>query len=525
MSTGFIPQLSTSLQQQLNSLENTQTSYVATYVGAAASSAYSAAVLEAQPYISEQSNLQSQVSALQSLSTALTTLQTNIQTLASQSSWISSSATSSNTNALTVTANEGAPQTTVQFNVTAVAAGQQSLLNLTASSSTAASSLTAGNLQIDGASGSQTIQVTAGETLQNLTTAINAVTQQTGVQAGVQYNGSTYQILLSATGTGTTNGVFSIGSGTTATNGSATIAVQSTIQSATDASLVLGSGGSAQTITSQTNTFTDAVPGTTITAVATGSGTITISPSAQTPENAMTSFFSAYNAVANLVYGTGSAANTQVGQSIAQQLSIAVGALFSNGSNPYQSMAQLGVLTTPGSYSISNGTFTASSGPTIGFETSTSIPNYTPPAGVSVPNGEDTFSNAVINDASDVQQLLGVTSNGEDLPSNSVLGELNQQVTQWLNDLNGTDANGVQIQGEIGRIQNQLGSEPNPSGGTIQYQLDQLQSQYQNQVQALVTQWQAAQTAIAEAQSQMSQLQAVVQMSQSSLFQTTSLLG
>src|SRR5579875_3483943 len=77
-SASWQPTLTSSLQQELNNLENS--AYVGQNVSKSAGSIYSSAVQQSLPLIAEQGKLQSQVSSLQSLQSSLQTLQSAIQT-------------------------------------------------------------------------------------------------------------------------------------------------------------------------------------------------------------------------------------------------------------------------------------------------------------------------------------------------------------------------------------------------------------------------------------------------------------
>lgn len=530
-SGGWVPQLSSTLQRELQNLESSQ--YIGSQLASAQSKIYQETISEAMPLVSQQAGIQTEVTNLNSLKSALTSLQSAIQTLGTQSTWQAVTATSSNTNALTVTASSGAPQTSTTFDVTQQAQNQISLLNVTATSATAATQISSGTIVINSPAALSnnnnqpiSISVNAGDSLTTIAQDINAVSPKTDVSASIMQNGSTYQLMLTDSQTGTTAGAFSIDSSSTATVNGTTLALTQ-VQQAQDASLTLAGN---LTVTSSTNTFTNVLPNTTMNVVSTGTGTITISPNPQKVMDAANSFFDAYNKVESLVYNGGAAANTTLGSLIATQLPALVSQYDSSNPVGYQSLSQIGIMTTPGSYSISStssagqSNFSSQGSPTIGFEDPTQWSGV--PSGVSLPSGQTTFTNDVTNDPTDMQNLLGVSSTGLNLPSSSVLGQLNASIKVWLQDLNGTTVGNTTISGEISTLQSQIGSSTNGTpAGSIGAELYQLNQNYTNQIQSLLSQWTQAQSAMVQANQQLTQLQAIAQQTQSTAYQTATMLG
>ncbi len=519
---GWVPQLPANLQTQLSNLENGQTSYVSSYVGKAASALYTQTVSEAMPLVMEQANLNSEVTNLNSLKTALTTLQTAIQTLGTQSTWNAVAATSSNTNTFTITASAGAPQTSTSITVNQLAQGQISMLTgvtpNTPTDPSSASNAQQGTLTISGLA-QATVNVSAGDSLNTIAANINDTAATTGVQASVVDNTGTYQIMLTSNQTGATKGAFTFNGGTTG------IAMSSTnVQNPLDAQITIGGSGGVS-LTSSTNTFTNALPNTTINVVSAGTGTVTIKSDPSSVTNAVQSLFDAYNGIEKLVYTGGSAADTTIGQLIAGQLPGVAGEAVTTDTK-FQALSEIGALISPGSYSESNGSFSSSSSPSMGWESSSGITGVSLPSGVTLPDGKTTFNNAMTNNLADLQKFFGVTTAGLNLPSGSFLSNLNSSVSTWLTDLNGGSVNGSTITGEITTVQNQIGASGNSAlPGTISYSLNQLNQQYKNQVQSLISQWSAAQASIIQANSQMTMLQAEMQLTQSQSFQTGMMLG
>lgn len=519
MGSGWQPSLSSTLQSRLSNLENS--SYVGTQVSHAAATMYSATIQESLPLITQQGKLQSQVSSLQTLQTSLQALQAAIQTLGSQSTWNSDQASSSNTNALTITASSGAPRTSVSFTVNQLAQGQISMLSgLTATDPSTSTSTSQDTLSITGGLGNSNVSISAGDSLNTIAQNINNTSSTTGVQASVvpvSVSGSTqYQIMLSSTQIGAAKGAFSLSS----TNGLTT----TNIQSAQDASMTLG-GANGVTITSSTNTFTNALPNTTITVSSQGSGTLSIKSDPQAVTAAMKSLFDTYNTVQGLVYSGGGAADTSIGQLIAGQLPSTISTQASTDTK-YTSLSQVGAMLSPGSYSISGGSFSSTGAPSLGWQSASGVGGVSLPSGVTFQDGSTTFNNAITNDTADLQTFLGVTSSGFNLPSGSFLSRMSSQVKLWMQDLSGTTVNGVNVTGEIAQLQNQIGAVGSTaSPGSTNYSLNQLEQKYTSQVSSLISQWGSAQSSIMLANSQLSNLQAMQSLTSSSYYQTGQILG
>ncbi|QSO50358.1 flagellar filament capping protein FliD [Alicyclobacillus curvatus] len=491
-------------------------------MGKAAGTVYNTAVQASLPLISEQGKLQSQVSSLQTLQSDLTTLQTAIQSLGSQSTWNSVTASSSNTNAATISASSGAPQTSVSFTVNQLAQGQISTLSgLTATNATNPASTSNGTLTITGGLGNANVSISSGDSLNTIASNINNDASTTGVQASVipvNVSGSTqYELMLSSTQIGATKGAFTI-------NSSQGFALTS-VQPAQDANLTLGTGSSGVMITSATNTFTNALPNTSITAVSTGTGTISIQSDPQAVTKAMKALMDAYNSVESQVYSGGGASDTTIGQLIAGQLPSAINTSVST-DTMFTSLSQVGALLSPGSYAISNGSFSSTAAPSLGWQSAGGVSGVSLPSGVTFQDGSTTFTNAVQSNRADLQNFLGVTSSGLKLPSGSFLGQLSAQVKLWQQDLSGATVNGTTVTGEISQLQNQIGTSGSTAApGSVNYSLNQLEQQYTSQVQSLVSQWSAAQASIMLASSQMTSLQAMQSLTSSSYYQLGTMLG
>ncbi len=213
--------------------------------------------LEAAP----QSRLKSKVSteksgltALQGLNTKIAALQTRAAELAKPTAWTSLTATSSNP-AVRITAGDDAAPTTRSVTVTSVALSHQLGFAAPAALTDAVTGAST-DVRLDRFDGSPVTLATDG-TLQGLVTAINDPANATGLHAtAVKVADGQYQLLVESTPTGRTQD-FEL----TAADGSALLG-GATVRAGADARIDLGAGVS---VTSTTNTFTDVMPGITLT--------------------------------------------------------------------------------------------------------------------------------------------------------------------------------------------------------------------------------------------------------------------
>ncbi|MCF8567758.1 flagellar filament capping protein FliD [Alicyclobacillus tolerans] len=519
-----------------------QSSQYSQYIGNEANKIYQQYINEGLPYVSQIAGLNSQESALKTLQTDLTTLQTAIQTLGTQSTWQGVTASSSNTSALTVTASAGAPQTSIPFYIQSTAQAQVSTVNISNSSADGTTNVVGGTFEIENTTTKKTasIQINTGDSLNTIAQDINQSSQYQalGIQASVTQNNGTYQLMLSSTQSGQSN-AFTIDSNSTATSGGTTLALTN-ITNAQNASIILnptystGAPPSGPTYQSSTNTFNNLIPNTTITVAQAGqSGTISISPDNSTVTEAVKSFFSSYNAVEKLVYTGGDLTNTAIGQEIASQLPGLVNSTASTVTQPVSgnalpnSLSQIGVLLSPGSYSeSSSGSFTSGGPPSLDWEQTSGIPGTSLPSGVTMQSGLDTFNNLLSTAPQELQNLLGVSSTGLNLPAGSILQQFSASIKLWQDALSGTGSGSNTITGEINMVQNEIGGTgPSALPGSINYQLNSLNQQYTNQIQNLISQWNAAQSSTLQAQTQLTELQAEMQLTQSSSFQVGMMLG
>lgn len=195
------------------------------------------------------------VTSLQALNKSTASLATKAEALAKDSAWTPISATSSNT-AVGVTATGSASPRSFTVTVTGLAATHQlGFANAAGLSDVVTGAST--QVKLDRFDGSPITLETGNGTLQGLVDAINKPANNTGLTATVvkQTNGS-YRLLVESTKTGAAED-FDL----TALDGSPLLG-GATVRAGSDAKIDLGAGVVA---TSATNTFTDVVPGVTVT--------------------------------------------------------------------------------------------------------------------------------------------------------------------------------------------------------------------------------------------------------------------
>ncbi|MFN8051665.1 MAG: flagellar filament capping protein FliD [Acidimicrobiales bacterium] len=195
---------------------------------------------------------QSALDAYKSIETKLSAISTASAALEKSSGWDVRTATSSNTSVATATAADGAALGGIQFTVDRLAAthGVATATNSALTDVIAPS----GSIQMTIGGSVHTISVGTG-TLADVTAGINAA--GLGVKAATVNTGSGYRLQITATKTGAA-AAFTVDSG---------LNVGTVVTSqGVDAQLTFGTGPGAYAITSSTNTFSNVLPGVSITA-------------------------------------------------------------------------------------------------------------------------------------------------------------------------------------------------------------------------------------------------------------------
>ncbi len=314
----------------------------------------------------QETNVEAASTAISSFSSTLGTLSRAALALADPSTFEAMKVTSSD--ASIVGSSSGSPaagQWTVS--VSSVAQAQRTLGNGAASSTTALG--LSGTLDITSGSGQPTpITISSTDSLTDIADEISSAGLP--VQASLQYDGSSYHLLVSGNDTGSANSISFDESGLASSSGySLGLSTPSnTIQKAANANLTVG--GIA--VTSATNLVADAIPGVTlaVTQPTTTPATVTIAPDASSAETEVQSFVTAYNAMVTsghttAGYGTTAASNSllqgDVGvESSLSQMSQLVAEQIPGATGSYTSLADVGVtLGSDGTLSFDTSTFAA----------------------------------------------------------------------------------------------------------------------------------------------------------------------
>ncbi|MHB1684779.1 MAG: flagellar filament capping protein FliD [Bacilli bacterium] len=453
----------------------------------------------------ELSGLNASQSALTALQTALQSFQTATNTLASSANWNSVSATSSAPSAFTATTASGAQPGIYSLQVTALAQNQTNIQNSDfATSASGASNFTAGSITltpstINGGT-TQTVNVTANESLNSIASAVNSDTALTGVAAQVLYNGSTYQLDFSSTQTGTAY-AYTLG-GTLIGTGAGQFTTTNT--SAANAAINLGG----VSLSSATNTFTNSIPNVTInvSSLMSTAGTLSITSSTSSTVAAVQTWMSSYNSLIDLLHkDTAYTASTNTSNSntsgasgplftdsnannLLSQLPSAVSQIVSGVSSSLSSLAAVGIVESPTTGHLE---FQSSSGFTGTSFTGT------------LQDGQTMFTNALTANASGVQQLFGIVQNNSAstaIPTSGILGSVSNLLTTYLTG---------------------AGGQPSP----IQSDLNSISAQETNINNYLTQVNQQIAQSVANFTSQLNALNAAIQQSQAQTRAMSALLG
>ena len=235
---------------------------------------------------SQQTALKSQITTFKSLTTHVNTLASAVSDLSDPDSLNGHSGTSSQPTALGVSVGSGAVAGHYDVVVNELARAQ-----VTASTSSAADANTTvvasgGSITIGGV----TVSIAGDVTLQGLAAAING-TDGIGVNAAVIRTATdTYRLVLTSKETGVA-GAFAVGNGLT---GGAGVAFAGNAVEASDASLLVNNIA----VTGSSNTFTDVIPGVTLTALQKNAATtisVDVAADSSALEAKLQSFVDGYN--------------------------------------------------------------------------------------------------------------------------------------------------------------------------------------------------------------------------------------
>jgi flagellar hook-associated protein 2 len=246
-----------------------------------------------------QTTLQTQQTAYKQVEAKLLSLQKDVAQLSATTNSVfdARGAVSSDTSVVTAAAASAAAPGVYNLNVNNLAQAQQIA---TQGFDSATSAITQGQLQLQIGNGDPvTITVDSGNnSLNGLAAAINSA--NAGVSATVVNDGSSsqpYRLLLTADKTGIANAV-NITNNLASSDGTATQpAFGTTVQAAQDASVTLGSGPGALTVTSPTNQINNLIGGVTLQLQGTTGkqATVTVTSDTSTAQKAIDTFVSDFN--------------------------------------------------------------------------------------------------------------------------------------------------------------------------------------------------------------------------------------
>lgn len=498
--------MSTNLMQQLNSIPNVGGGGIPVQQYTSTMKQVLTAQMTAEPN-SELSTLSTTTNALDSLQSALQQLQTATQSLTSSQSWESINATSSNTSAFTVTASGGALPGNFSVTNISTAQNQIDVAQNTQTSTTGTTTLTGGTFNIfaavaSGTGSSQTwvatgtalatITVTAGESLSDIVTAVNKYTSSSHVQAFLLGNSLAFESTQSGA-----SGAFTL----TDTGGGNLVSSQlgmKQTQPPADASITLAG----TTVTSSTNTFSNVIPGVTITVQQSGtSGTLNLTQDTSNAQKNVQNWMNAYNNVVDLLNkdtlytpaqnGNPAQSGPLIGDATAtgllSQLPNSVVSVISGVQSKVDALSKIGIVLDPNTGHLE---FQSSSGFTINGKTVSS----------DLKPGTTTFQDALSSNLSDVENLFGVFQTStltSAIPTTGILGQLNDTLNQYL----GSGSNKGVIPTELKSISDQQKS--------INKYLQQINQMIANQVSDFTSQLNQLNASLQQTQAQMQTISAL----------------
>jgi flagellar hook-associated protein 2 len=242
----------------------------------------------------QQQQTQNKDSAYVSLGGIVSSLETPVTSLTSASAFTNVSADSSDTSIGTVSLGDGGIAGQYSVSIDDLAKGQVTM-STNGYAATSATAADGGSISftINGTT-TTAINITSATTLSDLRQQIND--QNSGVVASIVNDGTNYKLVISSKDTGTTNG-FTINNSLTNSGGTAVAfaagqnATTGNAQNAQNALLTVNG----ISISSASNTVTDAVPGVTLSLVKAGDMTVTVSKDFSGIKDSLKAMVSQYN--------------------------------------------------------------------------------------------------------------------------------------------------------------------------------------------------------------------------------------
>lgn len=436
-------------------------------------------------------------SALTSLQSALAQFQSATDTLSSSQSWSTATVSSSNPTAISATVSPGALPATYSIAVGQLATSQVnfSLSGMQASASTT-SSLSGGIIDMIPATTGVTlaVTVTAGESLDAIAQAVNALT--TLIQASIIDTGSgstPYDLVFQSTQTGS-QAAFTLTDGSGSNLISTQLDVFQPSQLAQNAIATLDGSVSIQ---SSTNTFTDAIPNVSFTALAANtSATLSVNIDTSSVVSNVQTWMNSYNSLVDLLSTdtaytpatttlaaqTGPLYSDVNAQGLVSQLPSAAESNVDNNST-FKDLAAIGIVLDPNTGHLE-------------FQSNTSFDN----TATSQQDGETLFTNALNSNPSELKSLFGVVPNSTPtsaIPASGVLGNMWTLVNGY-----GTIAGTGLIGGELTSFTSQLKS--------LNSYLQSTNQQIQQQVSDFTSQLSQLNATMARTQAQMQTVLALI---------------
>ncbi|SEB03498.1 flagellar filament capping protein FliD [Paraburkholderia sartisoli] len=280
--------------------------------------------------VNKQSLDNTQLSAIGSIKSALSSLQTALSGLADGSTLSSVGATVSSS-AITATTTTGAVAGNYTINVTKVATANK----ISSQAFTSSDTIGSGTLTIGlGSTGTMSLNVTSGQSLSDIASAINTSSNNPGVSASVITASDGQHLVIQSTATGAANTVsVTAGSGLNAKLNSSGY---TTVTAGQDAQFTIDGNA----VTSASNTVSNALTGVTLVLSAAAIGTpqtVTVATDPTATTKAINDFVTAYNNYVTTAAGlsgyntTTATAGPLLGDSMLNQINNGLAGLISGG--------------------------------------------------------------------------------------------------------------------------------------------------------------------------------------------------
>ncbi|PIP79935.1 MAG: hypothetical protein COW84_07915 [Gammaproteobacteria bacterium CG22_combo_CG10-13_8_21_14_all_40_8] len=293
----------------------------------------------------QENTIQSSISGFGTLSSALSTFKTALGKVNELSDFSQRVATSSDETSVTISASSTATPANFAIDVVKTAKGTQLQSGIFGASTDTVGS---GNLTLTAGTNTFNISVLGTDTLTDIQNKINTATDNFGVNVNIINSDTGTQLVFDSNITGSANSLVITNDNASLDSISTTL---TTTQAADDAQIKVNN----LTITNSTNVFTNAVPGTTITAVkATTVGSpvdVSVSLDTDGAKTAITDFVTAYNELAKVRNDLGASSTNSVGllngnstlRSLSRQLSTTALNPVASITGSLNGLAQLGI--------------------------------------------------------------------------------------------------------------------------------------------------------------------------------------